>query len=158
MVKANGNPFRPPSRKKILMHFDTRDPVIARVIRRVGPFQLKSNKNYFVLLCRAIISQQISTKAAESIFRRFRRTFDGKSPTPKRVYALDAGALRGVGLSRRKVAYLKDLSKKFLDKSIRPHRLIYLGNEEVIQQLTTVHGIGRWTAEMLNYLFVSQVN
>ena len=148
MVNKTGKPFRIPSRHKILKHFDERDPVIAKVVRDFGSFRLKSNKKYFILLCRAIISQQISTKAAESIFKRFYETFNGRAPTPLRVHALDETFLRGVGLSRQKISYLKDLSEKFLDKTIRPHRLNYLNNEEIIRQLTTVHGIGRWTAEM----------
>jgi len=121
---------------------------MARVIRELGTFRLGSNKNYFVVLCKAIIAQQISTQAADSISDRFFCLFDGKSPTPKRVHALTADSLRAVGLSRQKAAYLKDLSRGFADKSIRPHRLPYLGNEEVIRQLTAIHGIGRWTAEM----------
>ena len=148
MVKAIGSPYRFPSRKKILKHFDTRDPIIARVIREVGPFLLKRNKNYFIVLCKPIISQQISTKAAESIFKRFRKIFDGKFPTPRRVLALNEAAMRGAGLSKQKTDYLKNLSGKFLDKTIRPQRLVYLSNEELIQQLIAVHGIGRWTAEM----------
>lgn len=146
MAKANLALF--PSHQKILEHFDSQDPVIARVIREVGKFGLQSNKNYFVVLCRAIISQQISIKAAESIFKRFRIAFHGKTPTPRRVMGLGESALRGAGLSRQKISYLKDLSSKFLDKSIRSRRLTYLGNDEVIRQLTDVHGIGRWTAEM----------
>lgn len=121
---------------------------MAGVIREFGAFRLKSNKNYFVVLCKAIIAQQISTQAADSISDRFFHLFDGKSPTPARVHVLTADALRGVGLSRQKAAYLKDLSRGFVDRSIRPHRLPYLSNEDVIRQLTAIHGIGRWTAEM----------
>ncbi len=137
-----------PGRKKILEHFDWRDPVLAEVIRGYGPFRLGKNGNYFLVLCRAIISQQISTKAAASIFRNFNGLFNGRSPNPKRVVGLSDTALRSAGLSRQKVAYLKDLSRKFLDKSIRPHQLSYLSNDEVVSLLTTVYGIGPWTAEM----------
>ena len=71
-----------------------------------------------------------------------------KLPTPERVAGLKAKPLRAAGLSRQKAAYLKDLSHRFIDGTIRPHRLNFLGNEEIIDQLTQVHGIGRWTAEM----------
>jgi DNA-3-methyladenine glycosylase II len=121
---------------------------MAELIRETGPFQLKRNRKYFQVLCKAIISQQISTQAARSITARFYGLFDGPSPNPERVFGMADSSLRGVGLSRQKVAYLKDLSKHFIEKSIRPHRLPHLSNEDVILTLTHVHGIGRWTAEM----------
>jgi DNA-3-methyladenine glycosylase II len=137
-----------PTRRKILKHFDQHDPVIAAVIRRNGPLRLKRNRNYFQVLCEAIVAQQISTRVAEVIYGRFHALFDGHAPTPERVAAVPEGMLKSVGLSRQKVAYLYDLSARFLDKTIRPHQLNYLDNEEIILRLTTVHGIGRWTAEM----------
>ena len=137
-----------PTRRRILNHFQERDPKIARVIQAIGPFRLKRNRNYFVVLCRSIVSQQISTAAAETIFSRFQKLFDGYAPTPERVAGLKEAPLRSAGLSRQKAAYLKDLSCRFLDKTIRPRQLNYLSNEEIIDQLTGVHGIGRWTAEM----------
>lgn len=137
-----------PSRKKILDHFDRRDPAISELVREIGPFQLKKNRKYFQVLCKAIISQQISTRAAESITARFWQLFDGHAPNPDGVWEMPEPALRGAGLSRQKVAYLKDLGKHFAEKTIRPHRMPYLGNEEVIEQLTGVYGIGQWTAEM----------
>ena len=121
---------------------------MAQVIRRFGPLKLKRNRNYFVVLCKAIVAQQISVAAADTITGRFQALFDGSAPTPERVLKLSDAVLRGVGLSRQKVAYLKDLSCHFHEKAIRPHRLHYMDNEEVIRQLTAVHGIGRWTAEM----------
>ena len=137
-----------PSRREILGHFDRRDPVMAKLIRDVGPFRLTKNRKYFQVLCKAIISQQISTKAARSITVRFNQLFERNSPNPRRVFEISETRLRSAGLSRQKAAYLKDLGKHFFEKSIRPHRLTYLTNEEVIDQLTDVHGIGRWTAEM----------
>ena len=137
-----------PSRRKILEHFDRCDPVIAQLVREIGPFQLKKNRKYFQVLCKAIISQQISTKAAESITSRFWQLFDGHAPNPQGIGEMPESTLKGVGLSRQKVAYLKDLGRHFAEKSIRPHRLPHLSNEEVIGQLTGVYGIGQWTAEM----------
>jgi DNA-3-methyladenine glycosylase II len=137
-----------PSLREILDHFDRKDPVMAELIREIGPFQLKKNRKYFQVLCKAIISQQISTKAAHSITVRFYGLFDGQSQTPQSVFAMPEPNLRSVGLSRQKAAYLKDLSRHFVEKSIRPHRLPHLSNEDVILSLTGVHGIGRWTAEM----------
>ncbi len=143
-----GHSSKLPGRKKILEHFDERDPVMAGIIRQTGPFQLKRNQNYFVVLCKAILAQQISNAAAHAITVRFHALFDNHSPIPERVLKLPDQILREVGLSRQKTAYLKDLSRHFLGRTIRPHRLHYLDNEEIVEQLTAVHGIGRWTAEM----------
>ena len=137
-----------PGRKKILLHFDEHDTVMAQVIRRTGPIKLKRNKNYYAVLCKAILAQQISVAAADAITTRFCELFSSGSPTPQEVINLSEVKLRGVGLSRQKVSYLKDLSVHFHEKLIRPQRLHYMCNEEVIQQLTAVHGVGRWTAEM----------
>jgi DNA-3-methyladenine glycosylase II len=122
--------------------------VISELVREIGPFQLKKNRKYFQVLCKAIISQQISTRAAESITARFWQLFDGHAPNPEKVREMPEPTLRGAGLSRQKVAYMKDLGKHFALKTIRPHRMPYLSNEEVIEQLTGIYGIGRWTAEM----------
>jgi DNA-3-methyladenine glycosylase II len=141
-------PQKLPSRKLILQHFDKRDSVMASVIRQAGAFKLGSNKNYFLVLCKAIIGQQISIKAAESISHRFENLFSGARATPKRVQDLSEKQLQEIGLSRQKVKYIKDLSEKFLDGTIRPHRMAHMENKEIIQQLTNVYGIGPWTAEM----------
>jgi DNA-3-methyladenine glycosylase II len=137
-----------PTRRRILNHFKERDPKIERVIQAIGPLCLKRNRNYFLVLCRSIVSQQISVAAADTIYSRFQKLFDGRAPTPERVAGLQDAPLRSAGMSRQKSAYLKDLSHRFLDGTIRPRQLSYLGNEEIIDQLTKVHGIGRWTAEM----------
>ena len=137
-----------PSRKEILLHFDKNDAVMAQLIRKFGPIKLKRNRNYFIVLCNAIIGQQISVAAADAITIRFNKLFNGHSPTPQGVIKLPEIDLRKAGLSKQKVAYLKDLSFHFYEKILRPHRLHHMGNDEVICQLTRVHGIGRWTAEM----------
>ena len=118
------------------------------IIKAVGPVQLKINRKYFIVLCRAIVAQQISTKAADTIYSRFLSLFAGKAPTPTRVANLEKEILKSVGLSRQKTSYIQDLADKFLDKTIRPRQFATMGNEEIIKQLTQVHGIGRWTAEM----------
>lgn len=148
MVDRRVFPQTLPTRRQILEHFRERDPKMAQVIQEVGPFLLKRNRKYFVVLCRSIVSQQISTRAADTIYIRFRKLFDGKAPTPQRVAGLTEDTLRAAGLSRQKAAYLKDLGRRFLDGTLRPRQLNYLDNEAVIDRLTQVHGIGRWTAEM----------
>jgi len=137
-----------PSRKEILLHFDKNDAVMAQLIRKSGPIKLKRNRNYFIVLCNAIIGQQISVAAADAITIRFNKLFSGHSPTPQGVIRLSKIDLRKAGLSKQKVAYLKDLSFHFHEKILCPHRLHHMDNDEVIRQLIGVHGIGRWTAEM----------
>jgi len=137
-----------PSQKEILQHFDKNDAIMAQLIRESGPIKLKRNRNYFKVLCNAIIGQQISVAAADAITIRFNKLFNGNSPTSKAVMQLGDSDLQKVGLSKQKVAYLKDLSFHFHEKILRPHRLHHMNNDEVIRQLTRVHGIGRWTAEM----------
>ena len=147
-----------PSHQETLDHFDDRDSVIANVVREYGPMQLKRNRNYFVVLCKAIIGQQISIRAAGSITGRFHALFEGHSPTSKRVLALTDEGLRSVGLSRQKVAYIQDLARHFQEKIIRPRQFHYLDDEEVIEKLTQVHGIGRWTAEMFLIFSLMRMN
>jgi DNA-3-methyladenine glycosylase II len=147
-----------PNRSEILHHFESRDRIMAGVIRRHGPLELKRNRRYFLVLCTAIISQQISTRAAATITGRFHGLFDGGRPTPGRVLAARLKALQGVGLSRQKTVYLKDLSRHFEEKLIRPQRLRFMSNDEVVQTLTAVHGIGRWTAEMFLIFSLGRIN
>ena len=147
-----------PSRKEILLHFDKNDEVMAQLIRKFGPIKLKRNRNHFIVLCNAIIGQQISVAAAGAITIRFNKLFNGCSPTPQAVMKLPEIDLRKVGLSKQKVAYLKDLSLHFHEKILRPHRLHHMDNDEVIRQLTEVHGIGRWTAEMFLIFSLNRPN
>jgi DNA-3-methyladenine glycosylase II len=147
-----------PSRKEILRHFDKKDAVMAQLIRKSGPIKLKRNQNYFIVLCNAIIGQQISVAAADAVTTRFNKLFNGHCPTPQGVMKLQDIDLRKAGLSRQKVAYLKDLSFHFHEKILRPHRLYHMDNDEVIHQLTQVHGIGRWTAEMFLIFSLNRPN
>jgi len=147
-----------PSKKIILMHFDERDPIMAAVIREKGAFKLNRNRNYFLVLCKAIIGQQISIKAAESITQRVQSLFENKLPTPEKMVAIPSKLLRQSGLSGQKVKYLKDLAARFLDGSIRPKRFPYQNNQEVIETLTAVYGIGIWTAEMFLIFSLGRIN
>lgn len=134
-------------------HLSRQDPRLRELIRRVGPCTLAPRRDYFVVLCQSIYTQQISTRIAGILFGRFRELFPGKRPTPQRVLdALSGGvgeeALRACGLSRQKKSYLIDLSRHFVDGRIPTRRLGRMSDEQVIETLTEVHGIGRWTAEM----------
>jgi DNA-3-methyladenine glycosylase II len=148
MVDRQSSAQELPTHRRILNHFKEHDPKMASVIKKVGPLRLQRNRKYFMVLSRSIVSQQISVAAADTIYSRFQKLFDGRTPTPERVAGLKDESLRTAGLSRQKIAYMKDLSRHFLDGTIRPRQLNYLDNEEIIDRLTQVHGIGRWTVEM----------
>lgn len=124
------------------------DPTLARIIRRVGPCRLKPGRRYFAALCEVIISQQLSTKVAAVLCDRFRGLFPRKAPTPAAVLPLSDADLRGVGLSRQKSAYLRDLARHFADGQVPSRRLGRMTDEEIIDSLIRVKGIGVWTVQM----------
>jgi DNA-3-methyladenine glycosylase II len=131
-------------------HLSKTDPVLAKVIARVGPCEMAPRKDYFVALCRAIFAQQVNVKVAQVLFDRFRNLLPGGKLAPEAVLEIlsDAENYRGCGLSRQKAAYLKDLATHFADDRIPVRKLGKMSDEEVIETLVAVKGVGRWTAEM----------
>ncbi len=128
-----------------------RDPVLGAIIRRHGPCGLAGDQRAdpFASLVQAVVWQQLSTKAAASIYRKFLAVFgESTCPPPEALLAAPDEALRGAGLSRPKIAYLRDLATKVLDGTVRLDALDALDDERVIETLTQVKGIGRWSAEM----------
>ena len=126
------------------------DPTLRAVIKRVGPCRLHSAapKDPFVTLCLSIASQQLSTKAAATIFKRFEDLFPDRRPTPERVMTLSDDQLRACGFSRAKAAFVKDLAAHVLDGRLDLKALKKHPDDEVMKQLIAVKGIGRWTAEI----------
>lgn len=139
---------KPASHAAACRHLANADPVMRRIIARVGPCQLKQHPRYFVTLCDSIISQQLSGRVAEVIFERFADLCPRHRPTPQAVVRMPLARLRSAGLSKQKASYLKDLAKGFLDGRIRTSGFMRQSNEDIIAALTAIHGIGRWTAEM----------
>jgi DNA-3-methyladenine glycosylase II len=132
-------------------HLRRRDPTLRAVIDRVGPCTLAPRRDYFVVLCKAIFTQQISTAVATTLFGRFRDLFPKRRPTPTLTLELlkgDPAVLRHCGLSRQKAVYVMDLARHFADGEIPTRLLGRMDDEAVIESLTRVKGIGRWTAEM----------
>jgi len=126
-----------------------RDRVIGGLIRRYGPCDISPHSRYFETLVNSIISQQLSTRAAETIFARFRAIYPrGRFPTAATVLQTPDATLRGVGLSSQKVGYIRDLAGSVRLGSLRPAQLAVLGDDEVVRVLTEVKGIGVWTAHM----------
>ncbi len=126
-----------------------RDPVLRRIMKQIGPCLLRPQRHYFWALAEAIVSQQLSVAAAATIFGRLRALYPPRrEPRPSDLLATPDRRLRAVGLSRQKVAYLKGLSEASLNGHLPWRRFHRMSNEEVIESLTALHGVGRWTAEM----------
>ena len=134
-------------------HLRSADPVLAELIDRYGPDGLHERREggqraLYGALVRAIVGQQLSTKAAAAIYRRLTDRFGGREPTPQEILADNPEGLRSVGLSRAKVTYLRSLAEHVLDGSLELERLDTLPDEEVIAELTAVKGIGEWSSHM----------
>jgi DNA-3-methyladenine glycosylase II len=127
-----------------------RDPVLAAVIRRHGPCGLAAARraDHFSALTRAIIFQQLSTKAASTIYNRVAAMMPNETPTPAGFAARSDDELRAAGLSRQKIGYLRDLCEKVDSRKLDLEAVDALSDEDVIATLVTVKGIGRWSAEM----------
>jgi DNA-3-methyladenine glycosylase II len=134
-----------------LRHLQQADPVLGRAIEKVGPFRLPRDRNRFGALVQAILHQQLALKAAQSITRRFRQLYapgDGRIPTPEELLRTPRSRLRAAGVSPQKMRYLRDLAAHAANGRLPLARLGRMSDEQVIEALTEVKGIGRWTAEM----------
>jgi len=129
------------------------DPTLARLMERVGPCRFhatRSTKSPFLALTESIAYQQLTGKAAATIYGRFHALYPGKGPTPERVLESSDEMLRGAGLSRAKTLAMRDLAAKTLDGTVpTAARLRSLRDDEIVERLTSIRGIGRWTVEML---------
>ena len=131
-----------------LRHLRRNDPVVKQMIREVGDFRLKLQRDRFHVLVRAIIAQQISTAAARSIRQRLIGLAGNAGVTPQWLATLDAPRLRTAGVSPQKASYLLDLAMRVERGQIDLRNIGRKNNESVIEELIQVRGIGRWTAEM----------
>ncbi len=132
-------------------HLSRSDPVMRRIIKVVGPCGLRpgARGDNFTTLLRAIVGQQLSTRAAETIWNRvLALQANGKKVLPEDILSLPDAKLRGAGLSNAKVAYTKDLARKVVGHEISLKRFSHLDDEAIVSLLTSVNGIGRWTVEM----------
>ena len=130
--------------KKIL---SKRDPVLRRIIKKYKKGFLTTRNDPFFSLCRTIVGQQISTKAADSIWSKFEKKCR-KHIVPNRVLKLPSRSLKSAGLSRQKVKYLKNIAKNFKNKSFNVRELKKMQDEEAINYITKLKGLGIWSAEM----------
>lgn len=124
------------------------DPILGEVIKNYPPFERRVGENYFVNLAETIISQQLSIKAADTIWLRFVKLFPKNKITPENVITTDTEKMRECGISYQKIGYIKDLAEKTLVSGIVFEQFDIMTDEEIIAELIKVKGIGRWTAEM----------
>jgi DNA-3-methyladenine glycosylase II len=142
-----------PARPEALEHLRAADEVIGRLVAEQGPLDEAARRrgrprDPYGALLRSIVGQQLSTKAARSIYARLTELFGGHAPAPRELLSADPEAIRAAGLSRAKVAYLRDLAEHIEDGELQLERLAELPDEEVSAQLTAVKGLGRWTVDM----------
>ena len=130
--------------KKVL---SKRDPVLRGIIKKYKKGFLTTRNDPFFSLCRTIVGQQISTKAADSIWSKFEKKCR-KHIVPNRVLKLSSSSLKSAGLSRQKVKYLKNIAKNFKNKSFNVRELKKMKDEEAINYITKLKGLGIWSAEM----------
>lgn len=137
--------------RRAVNHLRRIDPVMGRVIDAVGTCRLRPHEegSHFSFVSRCIVYQQLSGKAAGTIFGRFRELFDGGVIDAARLLTLTDEQLRGAGLSRGKAAYLRDLAQRTVERQIRIDAIHDLTDDEVSAELVQVKGIGVWTAQMV---------
>ena len=131
--------------KKILAR---RDPVLKKIIKKYNTGCLTTRKDVFFSLCKSIIGQQISVAAANSVFKKFKIACKNKI-NPRSVKKISFFKMKKCGLSRQKIKGIKELSKKFLNKSFNPKLIYKMSDEDAIIYLTSLRQIGRWSAEMI---------
>ena len=124
-----------------------KDPVLRKIIKKYKKGFLTTRNNPFFSLCRTIVGQQISTKAADSIWLKFEKKCRNQI-IPNRVLKLSSNSLKSAGLSRQKVKYLKNIAKNFKNESFNVREIKKMENEEAINYITKIKGLGVWSAEM----------
>ena len=142
---------------KGIKHIYNNDTKIARIIDLTDKYDLKPHNKYYYSLLKAIVGQQLSVKAASSINKKFFLFFDGK-PLPQNILAQKDQTLRDLGLSWAKVKYVKDLSKKVIEKEISFRNINNKTDQNIIDLLTKVKGIGVWTVHMFLIFTLGRLN
>jgi len=126
----------------------SKDENLKKLIKDHGVFDLKKEKKLYLYLCYSIMSQQLSTKVARVIRQRFLDIY-GKEPSPQEIVDTPFEKLRAIGMSNAKANYVQNVARFELEKGMDHKKLSRLNNEEVIEYLTQIKGVGRWTTEML---------
>jgi DNA-3-methyladenine glycosylase II len=139
-------------------HLRKADRTMARMISSSPGKPISLNRNRYEALVRAIIFQQISGSAGDSIFRRFKALYGGKAPTPDMFLSTKERTVRAAGISPQKYSYLKDLSERIEDGRLELKKFYSMEDRKVVEELDEVRGIGRWTAEMFLIFTLGRAN
>jgi len=126
-----------------------KDKRLKKLVDIHGPFTLKKEKQVYLHLCGSIMSQQLSTKVAKVIWKRFLDLYENGGPTPEQIIATPFEKLRGIGLSNAKVNYVQNVARFAIEQGMEWKHLQLMNDEEVIAHLTQIKGVGRWTSEMM---------
>jgi DNA-3-methyladenine glycosylase II len=127
----------------------SKDKKLKKLIDEQGEKRLRKKKNIPLRLCASIMSQQLSVKVAEVIFRRFLELYGKTEPGPQQIFDTPNETLRAIGLSNAKVSYVKNVAQFAIEKGMDEKKLAKMSNEEIIEYLVPIKGVGRWTVEML---------
>jgi DNA-3-methyladenine glycosylase II len=127
----------------------SKDKKLAKLIEGAEPFSLKFHKNICLRLCASIMGQQLSTKVARVIYHRFLELYGGKEPTRQEIAATPFEKLRSIGLSNAKAQYVLNVARFAIENDITDKKLKGMADEDVVELLTQIKGVGRWTVEML---------
>jgi DNA-3-methyladenine glycosylase II len=135
--------------RKAILHLK-KDPKMAKIINQIGTYKIKTRPNRYQSLVEIIITQQLSGLAAKAISTKFRKIYHPQRTFPKPYQVIDTpyAKLRKAGLSKMKISYIKEISKKIESKELPMRSFSKMSDEDIIQNLTEIRGIGRWSAEM----------
>ena len=126
----------------------SKDKKLLPALKDAEPLQLKRHKNICLHLCASIMSQQLSVKVAKVIYKRFLELYGGEEPTPQQIVDTPFEKLRGIGLSNAKVSYVQNVAQYALDNGMDDKKLYKMSDEEVMEFLLPIKGVGKWTVEM----------
>lgn len=141
-----------------IRHLSTSDPKLSGVIKRYGKCTISPHSDYYGELVGSIVSQQLSTKAAATIWQRVLNVFNGYVPTPEQLIKIDPQKLRECGVSYQKISYMRDLAEHIINGKLNLKHLSGLPDDELIEQLVAVKGIGEWSAHMFMIFSLGRLN
>lgn len=127
----------------------SKDKKLRKIIELQDPYVLQARKKVYLSLCSSILSQQLSTKVAKVLYQRFLDLFGGKEPTLKQILDTPATAFRNIGFSNAKASYVHNVARFFVENKLTDAALYKMNNEEVLELLTRIKGVGKWTVEMI---------
>lgn len=131
-----------------LVHL-SKDKKLKLIMEAQKPFILGLRNKVYLRLCASILSQQLSTTVAKVLYQRFLDLYDGKEPSAKQILDTPTTAFRSIGFSNAKASYVHNVCRFFIEKKITDARLYKMSNEEVLELLTQIKGVGKWTVEMI---------